>query len=441
MPQFYYIFNLFKSVKSFFQPNPDNYSIPIQITKNNLLNKILDSPCKKVKSHILFIVENSTVPIDVRVWSEALAAKEYGHKVSVICPKSNIYRKHFENIQGIHIYRHPVLLAKDKITYIIEYLSALIFELLLSVFIYLKNPFHILHGANPPDHLFIIAIIFKSLGVKYIFDHHDLSPESYVAKFKSKGFFYKLLLYMENANFKFSDLVISTNQSYKSVAIKRGGKKDSDVFVVRNGPRLDQIKIPYPNPEWKGSFKYLVAYLGVIGSQDQLDVLLKIADIIVNVRKNNSIKFIIIGDGPNLKQIKNMSNDMNLDKHIEFTGFVPYGEKLFEILSTADVCVNPEYKNAFTDKSTMIKILEYMCFGKPIIQFETTEGRVSAGDAALYVKNNNIDLFCDLLIDLLRDKNKCKKMGEIGKKRVSKYLQWKVQKANLIEAYTTLLNS
>ena len=413
---------------------PELYSKKIE---QENIKKILSSS-NNIKKHILFIVENAVVPVDARVWSEALSAKENNYSVSIICPKGMGYKKHYEIIQGIKIYRHPLPLAKNKFTYILEYCCALIFELLLSIFIFIRHPFQIIHGANPPDHLFLIAILFKPLGVKYIFDHHDLSPESYAAKFESKGLFYKILLCVEKANFKFSNLVISTNESYKSVAIKRGGKKENDVFVVRNGPRLDIINFPKPNPKWKGRFKYLVAYLGVIGSQDQLDVLLKIIDKIVNDRKFTSIKFIIIGDGPNLKQIIKISKDMSLEKYIEFTGFVPYGDKLFEIISTADICVNPEFKNDFTDRSTMIKIMEYMCFKKPIIQFDTTEGRVSAGKASLYARDNDIGHFCDLLIDLIQDNEKMKNMGKEGKQRIKDFLQWDIQKLELIKVYSIL---
>jgi glycosyltransferase involved in cell wall biosynthesis len=394
------------------------------------------------QKHILFIVENATVPLDVRVWAEALAAKEWGYETTVLCPKAREYTKSFETIQGIKIYRHPRFSAGGKtFSFIVEYISALFWEIFFSFRIYMKTPFHLIHGANPPDHLFLVAGLLKPFGVKFLFDHHDLSPETYVAKFKRKGLFHNLLLLLEKINFKVADAVVSTNESYKSIAIHRGGKDPRNVFVVRNGPRLDSIHYPQPNPgRWKNGFRYLVAYIGVIGTQDQLDVLLRIVDCIVMKRKVFFIKFIVIGDGPNKAEIVRMAEEMNLKKYIEFTGFVPYGPDLFEILTTADVCINPEFKNDYTDKSTMIKIMEYMSFGKPIIQFDSKEGKVSAGEASIYIKENNELLFADRLIELLQDEGRKKRMAEAGRQRVRDLLQWDIQKLELREAYRSLFS-
>ena len=391
------------------------------------------------KKHVLFIVENSCVPIDIRVWSEALSAKEWGYDVTVLCPKDKKYTRAHEQIDGINVYRHPYHLAGSKYGYLLEYLSAFFWEILFSLYIFLKSPFQVIHGANPPDHLFLIAIFFKVFGVKYIFDHHDLSPESYVAKFNRKDLLYRVLLLMEKINFKTADLVISTNQSYKSVALKRGDKQHRDVFVVRNGPQLTNFFYPPANPDLKSGFDYLVAYIGVIGKQDQLDVLLKIVDFIVYQRKITNIKFMIIGTGPDWEHLVERSEEMNLTHYVEFTGFIPY-EKVYEIFTTADICVNPEQSNEFTDKSTMIKIMEYMCFGKPIIQFDNTEGKVTAGEASIYIKDNNIHAFADNLIALVQDPWRKKKMGAAGKKRIHDLLQWDIQKKQLKKAYISLFS-
>lgn len=390
--------------------------------------------------HILFIIENSLVPLDTRVWQEALAAKDWGYDVTVLCPKGMGYNQNFEILQGIDIYRHPWFGGGTKTSYIIEYITALIWEIIFCLRIYLKKPFHVIHGANPPDHLFIVAALFKLFGVKYIFDHHDLAPESYVVKFKRRGVLYKLLLLMERLTFKTADAVVSTNESYKAIAMSRGKKDSRDIFVVRNGPRMDTIFFPRPNPKWKNGFDYLVAYVGMIGIQDQLDVLLRIIHCIVIQRKITNIKFIIIGTGSMCQEIVQMAIRMGLERYIEFTGYIPYGRELFEILATADVCVNPERKNDFTDKSTMIKIMEYMAFGKPIIQFDVTEGRVSAGNASLYVQDDTEGAFADHLVDLVQDSDRRTKMGKIGKQRVKDFLQWDIQKLELKNAYRFLFS-
>jgi glycosyltransferase involved in cell wall biosynthesis len=392
------------------------------------------------QKHILFIVENSLVPLDVRVWSEALAAREWGYEVTVLCPKGMGYNESFEILDGVNVYRHPWFLAERKSGYLTEYITALFWEMIFCLRIYIKKPFHIIHGANPPDHLFLVAVLFKLFGVKYVFDHHDLSPESYVAKFGRKDYLYKILRFMEKINFKAADIVVSTNESYKAVAIERGGKTARNVYVVRNGPQLDRIFFPPPNQKWKSGFAYLVAYIGVIGIQDQLDVLLRIVDCVVNHRKVHEIKFIVIGDGSEWDQTVRLAEAMNLSKYVEFTGFIPYGRELFEIFATADVCVNPEFKNPYTDKSTMIKIMEYMSFGKPVIQFDHKEGRVTAGEASLYVEENDELLFADYLISLVRDSGRKEKMGKAGRKRVKRFLQWDIQKKELRKAYNALFS-
>lgn len=394
-----------------------------------------------MKKHTLFIVENNSVPWDVRVWAEALAAKEYGYDVSVICP---VHKKapmdKYEQREGIDIYRHPMPIeAHGAVGFFIEYFSALFWELCLSIRLYIKKPFQIIHSANPPDHVFMIALPFKLFGVKYIFDHHDITPETYVAKFGAKNLVYKILMWMEKATFKTADIVISTNESYKKIAISRGGKKENEVFVVRNGPDLSKIDFPKPNPQLKEGFDYLVAYLGVINNQEGIDILLRTVQHLVYDRKIQNIRFIIVGTGPHWNEMVKMSRDMNLEKYVTFTGYIPYKD-LYEILTTADVCVNPEFCNEFTDKSTMIKIMDYMTFGKPIVMFETTEGKVTAGDSACYVGNNSESEFAESLIQVLHDKPRREIMGQIAKERIDKLLQWSIQKLNLHKAYKYLDN-
>lgn len=394
-----------------------------------------------MKKHILFIVENNSVPRDIRVWSEALAAKEYGYDVSVICPvhKKSAPKK-YEEIEGIHIYRHPMQIEAHRATgFFLEYFSALFWELFLSVRLYLKKPFHIIHSANPPDHVFILALLFKPFGVKYIFDHHDITPETYVAKFGSKGIFYKALQLMEKATFKTADIVISTNESYKKIAMTRGNKKDSEVFVVRNGPDLSRIAIPQPNVELKKGFDYLVAYLGTINIQEGIDNLLRAVRYLVYDKKIENVKFMIVGTGPYWNEMVQLSKELKLEKYVIFTGYIPYKD-LYEVLTTADLCVNPEFRNEFTDKSTMIKIMDYMTFGKPIVQFETTEGKVTAGESAIYVANNNEADFALAIMDLLNDKPRREKMCKFARTRIEETLQWAIQKKSLYQAYDYLDN-
>lgn len=394
-----------------------------------------------MNKHMLFIVENCAVPFDKRVWSEAQVAKEIGYDVSIISPANGRTTKKYEVRDGIEIYRHPMPHeAHGKFGFILEYLNALCWELFLSIKIYIKKPFHIIHGANPPDLIFLIALFYKLFGVKYIFDHHDLSPENFLAKFSKKDFFYDMLLLMEKMTFKTANIIISTNESYKCIAQRRGKKNKNKIFVVRNGPDLSEYIFLPPNNHLKNGFDYLVAYLGTIAKQEGIDNLLRSVHYIVFEKNITNIKFVIIGTGTNWQQMVNLSKEMGLEKYVQFTGFIPY-EDLYEILSTADLCVNPEFRDDFTDKSTMIKIMDYMVFGNPIIQYETTEGRVTAGGAAKYIKKNDEIDFAEAIIELLNDPEKRAEMGKIAKKRIMEKLNWDFQKKNLKRAYNYLENN
>lgn len=392
----------------------------------------------KPKKHILFIVENNPVPHDVRVWGEAMSAKEFGYDVTVISPKNEKANKSYERINGIDIYRHFIPFEADgKWAFLVEYANAIIWELLLSLWVFLKKPFHFIHSANPPDHVFLIAVLYKVFGVKYIFDHHDICPENYVAKFHRKDLFYRLLRLMEKLTFKTADIVISTNQSYKKIAMGRGKKKGEDVFVVRNGPNLSKVIFLPPNDALKNGFKHLVAYVGVIGNQEGIDNLLRAVEYIVYEKNVTDTKFMIIGTGPHLDSLVRLSHEMRLKDYVKFTGYIPYRD-FYEILSTADVCVNPEYRNPFTDRSTMLKIMDYMTMGKPIVMFETTEGNYTAREAAISIKENDDIIFADAILDLLNDRDKREKMGQFGRKRIDEQLNWDIQKKNLKNAYTYL---
>lgn len=388
------------------------------------------------KKHVLFIVENNSVPCDRRVWAEALAVKSFGYDVSVICPEDKKRKQsNDEVLEGIQIYRHPRSHeGKGKLGLISEYINALFWEFLFSFRVYIKKRFHVIHGANPPDHIFLIALPFKLLGVSYIFDHHDIAPENYVAKFGKRGALCSILHLMERVTFLVANLVISTNESYRQIAISRGGRKSDDVFIVRNGPDIRIIPDIQENPALRKGFKYLLGYVGVIGQQEGIENLLQTMQYIVNTKNRTDIKCIVVGTGPHWDAIVALAKGMNVDKYIEFTGFIP-DEEMYEVLRSADICINPEFGNEFTDKSTMIKIMEYMAFARPIIQYHTTEGEYSAGEAAVYVRKNDPEEFANEILLLLDNPDKRKIMGERGRKRIEEKLCWEKQIVNLHQVY------
>jgi len=389
--------------------------------------------------HVLFIVENNSVPFDRRVWAEARAVREFGYDVSIICPFDRNRRDDRKVIDGIRIYRHPrPVEGLKKWATILEYLTAIIWESLLSIRIFVDRPFSVIHGANPPDHVFLIAMAYRFFGVKFIFDHHDLTPETYFAKYGTKNIVHRILLWMERWTFRTADLVISTNESYKKIAIERGGMNADDVIVVRNGPDTAAMPSASPDPGLLAGFKHLVGYVGIIGKQEGIENLLKAAEHIVRDKHRRDIKFAIVGIGPHLGNLIRQTKAMGLGQTIQFFGYVT-DRRLYEILATTDVCINPEFRNDFTDKSTMIKIMEYMCFRKPIVQFHTVESEYTAGDAAIHVRNNDIVQFAEAILDLLDDPARRKRMGDIGGERIETLLDWRIQKQKLKMAYDRVI--
>ncbi len=388
-----------------------------------------------MKNKILIIVENLPVPFDGRVWKEACALRDEGYEVTVLCPRGKGYAKGHEVLEGINIYRHPMPKeGNSPLGYAWEYSSALLWEFLYAGWIYLQRGFHVIQGCNPPDDIFLVALPFKLFGVKYIFDHHDANPELYLSKYGKKGFFYRVQVWLEKFTYRFSDVVMATNNSYKELAVSRGGLAEKDVFIVRNGPDLNTFTAVSPNPALKHGKPYLIGYVGTMSTQEGLDILLEVALYIKRLGRCD-IHFTCVGGGPGLAGLRQMVWDTNLEDMVNFTGRIP-DEQLVEILSTADVCVNPDKPCEMNNISTMIKIMEYMALGKPIVQFDLKEGRLSAGEASLYCdKINSVSSFADKILWLLENPDERKRMGEFGRKRVEEQLAWQYSVENLLAAY------
>lgn len=392
-----------------------------------------------MKKKILIIVENLPVPFDTRVWKEAVSLHENGYDVTVLCPRGKGYTHKHEILDGIHIYRHPMPKeGNSAFGYLYEYGSALFWEFLYAWWIYLRRGFHVIQGCNPPDDIFLVALPFKLLGVKYIFDHHDANPELYLSKFDRKDAFYKVQVGLEKMTYRFSDVVMATNNSYRELAVTRGKLSPEDVFVVRNGPDTRTFKAVTPKPELKYGKRYLVGYVGNMSTQEGLDILLDAALHIRNLGRHD-VHFTCVGGGPGLGKLQQAVQDKGLQDTVNFTGRVP-DQQLLDILSTADVCVNPDKPCEMNDISTMIKIMEYMALGKPIVQFDLKEGRFSAMEASLYAQNESgAEDFAAKILYLLEDCATRKRMGEFGQRRVEEALAWEHSVPNLLAAYERVL--
>ncbi len=390
------------------------------------------------KKHILIIVENLSLPFDRRVWQEANTLKENGAEVSIICPKMNGYTKKYEYINGIHIYRHPLPLEASGATgYLIEYTTALFWEMWLSLKIYFRQPFQVIQGCNPPDLIFLVALFYKLFGVKYVFDHHDINPELYVAKYNKKGFFYKMLVLAERLTFAAANYSIATNESYKKIAITRGRMPVEKVQIVRSGPKLDRLRLTTGNIHYKKGRKFLIGYVGVIGEQEGLDLLLDSIKYVV--AKRSDVQFGIVGGGTDLEKIKHLTVQMGLCDYVDYYGRVD-DATMIDILNTADVCVNPDRPTEMNNLSTMNKIMEYMALKKPIVQYDLKEGRVSAREASLYAENTSTQDFAEKIMWLLDNEQERKTMGDFGYNRVINELSWEFESKKLVSFYKKVLN-
>jgi glycosyltransferase involved in cell wall biosynthesis len=385
----------------------------------------------------LIIVENLPVPFDTRVWKEALALRAAGYDVTVLCPRGKGYRESYEFLEGVHVYRHPMPKeGNSPLGYVWEYVCALFWQFLYSWRIFFSRGFHVIQGCNPPDDIFLVALPFRLFGVRYIFDHHDANPELYYSKYERKDFFWKAQVKLEKLTYRAADVVMATNESYKGLAIDRGRLDPRDVFVVRNGPDLAKFKLVPARPELKHGKRYLVGYVGNMSIQEGLEILVEAALLIKN-RGRRDVHFTCVGGGPGLNSLRQLVREKNLEDTFNFTGRVP-DQELLEVLSTADVCVNPDKPCEMNDISTMIKITEYMALAKPIVQFDLKEGRFTAGDASLYSSNNQDDLatdFADKILWLIDNPEERQRMGEFGRRRVEQQLAWEFSVAQLTAAY------
>jgi glycosyltransferase involved in cell wall biosynthesis len=393
------------------------------------------------KWRVLIIVENLPCPFDRRVWQEALALRAHGHAVSIICPKGRGYDRGHEVLEGVHIYRHPLPVeANSALGYGLEYALSLLMEFALAIRIAFTRGFDVIHACNPPDTIFLIGRFFKLFGKRFIFDHHDINPELYEAKFGRRDVWYRLLCRLERWTFATADVSIATNESYQRIAIERGHMDPAKVFVVRSGADLTRVRALPPRPELRRGKRHLVGYVGVIGKQEGLDLLLEAAAYMRQRLHRDDVQFVIVGDGTELAAVRQLARELAVGDCVEFTGRIP-DAALWEIMSTADVCVNPDRANEMNDKSTMNKILEYMALGKPIVQFDLTEGRFSAGEASLYARPNDVADFAVKLCELLDDPERRATMGAIGRQRVEGGLAWHHQVPQLLRAYETAMKS
>ncbi|MGW2863844.1 glycosyltransferase family 4 protein [Streptomyces sp. SDr-06] len=382
----------------------------------------------------LILVENLSVPFDRRVWQECTTLRDAGWTVHVICPRGEKRDTEPEaEVDGVRIHRYPLRAATGgPAGYLREYGSALWHTARLARKV---GPVHVVHACNPPDLLFLPALWLKRRGARFVFDQHDLVPELYLSRFdRGEDLLHRAVCALERLTYRAADIVLATNESYRDVAVRRGGRRPEDVFVVRSAPAVERFQPVPPEPELKRGKPHLLCYLGVMGPQDGVDYALRALAKLRDELGRTDWHAVFVGGGDAFDAMVELAKQLGLGDQVEFTGRIPDAD-LVRYLSTADVCLSPDPRNPLNDVSTMNKVLEYMAMGRPIVSFDLREARVSAGDAALYAPANDEGAFAGLVALLLDDPHKRALMGKIGQDRVTGPLSWRNSQKALLDAY------
>ncbi len=390
---------------------------------------------------VLIVVENLPVPLDRRVWLEATTLVAAGYEVSVICPKGRGWDKSYEVIDGVHIYRHeePPEAHAGVLNYAREYLFAIRHWFRLARKVRRERGFSVIQGCNPPDLIFLLAWWYRLRGVHYLFDHHDVCPELLEAKFGKRGLLYRLMLLLERITFATASVSMATNESFRSIAVNRGKMPPEDVFVVRSAPRIESF-LPGPGAsEWQEKANTLMGYVGVIGQQEGMDLLVLAARHLIFDLGHKDVHFTIVGFGPELDIVKADVETKGLSSYFTFTGPL-FGPELLDVLNAIDIGVSPDPKNTMNDISTMNKVMEYMTLEKPLVQFDLTEGRASARDAALYAEANDPEDFARQIAALIDAPEMRVEMGKRGRQRVLSELSWEHSSKPLLNAYDRIFS-
>jgi glycosyltransferase involved in cell wall biosynthesis len=397
---------------------------------------------RRSKQHILIIVQNLPVPFDRRVWLECRALTEAGYEVSVVCPKGPGDPDR-QVIDGVEIYKYrPYPGGAGKVGFLLEYVYSFLATAWLVSKVWHRKRFDALQACNPPDIFWPLGLVFGILGrSRFVFDHHDLCPELYESRFPDGSRVpYWGLRALERCTFATARHVVSTNESYREKALGRGRKRPEDVTVVRTGPDADRLRARDAEPTLRRGRKFLAAYIGVMGPQDGVDLILRAADEIVNTLGRTDIAFTLIGSGDCYEDLIELRDQLGLGGDVEFTGRAP-DELVARILSTADIGLSPDPKNPLNDVSTMNKTMEYMAFGLPTVAFDLRETRVSAEGAAVYATPNEVDDYARKIVELIDDESRRKEMSVLARARIEDELAWKHQRDAYVGVYDDLLRN
>jgi glycosyltransferase involved in cell wall biosynthesis len=393
---------------------------------------------------VLMLLENGTVPADRRVWGIATALAAAGCEVSVVCPQradrtpQNDDTILPEVLEGVRIHRFPLTFSNGGLTgYAREYGSALWRTWRIVSRLARREQFDVVHVCNPPDFMSLAAWPALRGGASLVWDHHDLTPELFRARFgDGHRLLHRLALLVERIAFRSADVVLATNESYRRVAEGRGGKHAAEVFVVRNGPDTSRFRPVPAQTSLKNGSPLLIGYMGVMAPQDGVEYALRALALVREHRSDWHAIF--AGDGDSRPELERLARDLGLSDAVEFPGWLA-DDAIVRMLSTCDVCLAPEPKTALNDASTMVKIAEYLAMSRPVVAFDLVESRFTAADAAVYATPNDVESFAERICELLADPHRRASMGLIGRERAERLLSWQRSASELMRAYARAL--
>lgn len=405
-----------------------------------LFNHLEEQVQEENQRRVLLILENLPVPADRRMWQLATSLKNAGYHVSVISPRP-AHEPDNLVLEGIHLYRYPTLPPTHTIFhYLWETLYCWLQTFRLTFRVWHKHGIDVVHTANPLDTFWVVGLFYKLFGKKFVYEHRDLCPEMYEARFHRKDFIYKALVWLERASYRVANLVIEMNESYKQIALERGQVPPDKITIVRSGPRKSEFQPAEPMPELKKGKQYLVCYLGVMGPQDGADIFVQAAHYIVHTKGFKDAHFLLVGSGDAYEDVVRMAKELDLEDYTTFTGFVSDRQQLLSYLSTADVGVASDPENDYTAKSTMNKVLEFMAVGLPVIATPSIENQWSAQDALVAPENASPEAFGETILALLNNPGKRRTMSEFGRRRFIECLSWEQSEQALLSAYDRLFD-
>lgn len=384
------------------------------------------------------MVQNLSVPFDIRVWLEALALRDDGWAVSVICPRDQGEAR-FERLEDVDIYRYAAPPeAHGTISYMYEFAYGWTRTFLLSLRVLFRSGFDVIHACNPPDTLFLIGRFYRLFGKRFVYDQHDLCPELFRSRFAGGNpALHQALLWLERQTFSAADVVLSSNPSYREIALSRGQVDESSSYTVMSCPDLTGLDSVVPDESLRGDARYLACCIGVLNPQDGVDCLIEAARVVVKERGRSDVRFAVIGGGDDLEHLQRLTADYDLSDNVVFTGWVDR-DRLMQYVAAADICVSPDPKNPLNDLSTSKSVMEYMALGRPVVAFDLRETRRMAGKAALYATPNEPEELADCIARLLDDADLRQEMSQIGKSRIAEGLSWEHSRQHLLEAYSSL---